>query len=1175
MIALTRVLRRPRNQYIDDRTDVDHAAEDEHSDDDAEDPDASEAQIRQQDERDFKMPEIYGGHQARLVSDARYRIPPGLLSPPDTSRPSTSPPPKIPLFLPDSRDPTPAFDLPRGLTPMSIPASSRQSTPFVSSAPQASSSRSANRLFLPDSRDPTPAYSLPRGFTPATMPSFSPAPEASSSLNPPFSPDSRDPWPSTHSFSPAPSVAPSASTPRPSRSRPSSPDLQPTNKRARLHKGKSRADVNPFLDLAASDSEDGDDEDDNDDDIQMDAADISFVDDTPLPEDIVRPSVRLPEDPAADTDMLEQLANDYERRVAAGGYDTDPDDESTDDDYVELNNVEPDASLRLAVANAVYEVMPINREKHPASFLPLGTWIVLQNQHKGRSALVIAPTAVVAERVPRQPSKDPCEIITDLDPPLFKHTYTESRAKPSLDQLLPFQLSKLPQLRQYIDFPIAIGTWIRLKGKKHNGRLALVLSRDECVVQKLAPRPVPDPVQGDGKQGWVYDEKEEAKKRKKEKKREKHRKASKRPAPPADDPCEILANIKPYLLKKNYNSVFPSPDEILAFESSVYGHAPGLFYRRLSSAPAAGDRVIVVDLKDVEEFIAEDATDNSIVSGTVCWVLGWLPNIPVHWEGKFIGTAPSLRVCRRDPATLPLSQNDRGRWLEPTQVRRHAISCPPTLYPLDRVSVRGPQGVAAGTNYASYVGCIKEIHHNFVVVHCILGEANPNLQIHAELRELRRDFRDGDSIVVFAGEHKGRKGFIIGSRDSVGGIMEVFDNAFSGPPGEIPRAQTFRVRAAHINFDLERAPEAGDYTRRVPIATSQADAPLTLAPTLSTRKLEERVESLEHPGKRFEGIQVRVVGATRGKSLFKGKAGLVIGDLDSEERRQRLNPQYLGKRKHVRGDTDGIEVTIREAVTGVEFTVPIEQLVHDATSLPLAQVQYLPNKILFSSRQAPAPSPPPRAVTPPQDVLVGDSAWGIDPVALFESFRIPGESTGEWLCSATVTNKRVDVLLDVKAFTRTAQMKLSAAAEKMHGYIRVVGFEEPISPSSIKTKKLTVFRIGPHDGTQLARDTFPAHCLQPLRHNSDGSSISTVAQRVIILGADVEDLQAAVGRYGKTRPDIPQHHGEHVVTVQVEGSSVPSVFHVLHLGRALNVAVSLPSGDFPPTDFPPLQLDTQ
>ncbi|KAJ7441446.1 hypothetical protein B0H11DRAFT_1932871 [Mycena galericulata] len=126
------------------------------------DDDSLEAQLRAADNRDFPMHEIEQGHEARLRADAPYRIPAQLLATsgaatpaqvcedsPDLEMSSRPPTPVLPWTAPPqsySRAPTPTFDT---LDPASLP------------------------LFFPESREPTPfAYEgglsdLSREGTPA------------------------------------------------------------------------------------------------------------------------------------------------------------------------------------------------------------------------------------------------------------------------------------------------------------------------------------------------------------------------------------------------------------------------------------------------------------------------------------------------------------------------------------------------------------------------------------------------------------------------------------------------------------------------------------------------------------------------------------------------------------------------------------------------------------------------------------------------------------------------------------------------------------------------------------------------------------------------------------------------------------------------------------------------
>ncbi|KAJ7434935.1 hypothetical protein FB451DRAFT_1194980 [Mycena latifolia] len=622
--------------------------------------------------------------------------------------------------------------------------------------------------------------------------------------------------------------------------------------------------------------------------------------------------------------------------------------------------------------------------------------------------------------------------------------------------------------------------------------------------------------------------------------------------------------------------------------------------------PALSARASKIGAGDI---IADGSSDDpQITAGTNCWVLDWLDNLAAMNQGeedKIIGTSAAIWVSTQDPARVPMSLGKRppGRWLDPPCVRRHAMSPSPALCLIDRVQVRGNEVLIPFPSPPHQVGWVKGIEGNLIFVEPVDGST----AFQAELWQVRRDLRRGDSVVVVAGEYKGRQGIIVGAY--WGGICEIWETkaaSISEVPPQMPSSETFRARVAHVNFAVERAPEAGDYSRHVvsrhphvPIkraATLPAkeSIQLTLAEDEAARRaeregrmaamevvdpaslgalrvalerLDAREESLEHVGKRFEGIRVRVVGTT-GRSHFKGKVGMVLGDFDSPERAHHLQAQKLDQQKHIRGDTNGIQVTVNEEITNAKFTVPIDQLVHDATGLPLAQAKYLPNSILFGARQVVAPAPPPRAPMPPHEQPLEDPAWVIDERDRFESFRLPGETTGEWLCCSAVAKKHDDVLLKgVKGFVRTKKMKSTAALEHMEGHIGVLMLNAPITAKSITEHKVDVYRIGPPAGPQNKREPVPATCLRPLQVNADGTSIITTQQRVVILGADVDGAEGAVGSYGQTRPEIPQDHGEHFVAVKVVGYSRTRVYHVLRLCRSLNETVYCATGDYPPTVF--------
>ncbi|KAJ7448183.1 hypothetical protein FB451DRAFT_1187934 [Mycena latifolia] len=1199
ILLLTPTMSRSRNPYIDDRAAIDHAAEDEASDSGDDDPNATEAQIRQQDEHDFQMSDIRRRHQSRLVANVPYHIPPDLLaSGAATARPAQASASGTRTLLfgcdlgaPTMHDlaPSSVFRAPQAssssypghLTPMSTAPFS----PSIPSVPQASSSRNPP-LFIPDSHDATP-YSYPRHLTPISTAPFSPSmpsmPQASSSRKPPlFIPGSRDATPYTYpghltSMSMAPfsrdptPLMPSAASAQQSRSWGPSPDSSPSAKRPRLEeKGKARAHtVTP-----TSDSEDGA-EDDEDDAMELDDTDLAFLNDAPLADDDVHPAMWLDADQVLDADGLHQLVDDYERRVADGAYNTHESYQAgtnfyDDDDEGQQNHDEPDPSLVLAVQSAVHEIMRRPRPL-PRVFLPVGTWIVLQDKHKGRLALVVSMTECVVEHQPRQQSMDPCEVITDITPPLWRRNYAESLVKPALDALLPFQLSKLDQLRGLINFPLPVGTWIHLKGRKPEG------ARHWCCHREM-PLPVKP---RDPNVPFMLDEENRQQ-------QEKKRRRKKNTMTPGEriDPCKIIANVRPFLLKKNYSPIIPSADELLPFEGSNFGQTPRFFFRGSSTAPVPGDRVIGVNV-GAGDIVADGSSDDpQITQGTNCWVLDWLNNLAAMNEGeedKIIGTSAAIWVSMQDPARIPMSLAKRppGRWLDPPCIRWHTMSPSPALCLLDCVQVRGNELVIPFPSLPHQVSWVKGIEGNFVFVETVDGSTT----FQAELWQVRRDLHRRDSVVVMAGEYKDRHGIIVGAY--WGGICEIWETK-AASVGEVPdpmaRSEMFRARVAHLNFAVEHAPETGDYSRcivsrhpHMPIehaATIPAkeSIQLTLAEDEAVRRaeregrmaatevvdpaslgalraalewLDAREESLEHVGKRFEGIRVRVVGTT-GRSSFKGKVGMVLGDFDSPERAHHLQVQKLDQRKHIRGDTDVIQVTVIEEITNTKFTVPIDQLVHDLTSLPLVQARYLPNSILFSARQAVAPAPLPCAPTPPHEQPIEDPAWVIDAVA----------------------KKHVDVLLKgVKGFVRTKKMKSTATLERREGHIGVLMLDAPIMAKSITEHKVDVYRIGPPAGPQQKKEPVPATCLRPLRDNADGTSIITTRQRVVILGADVNGTEGAVGSYGQTLPDVPHDHGDHFVAVKVVGYSRPRVYHVLRLCHSMNQAVYCPTGDYPATVF--------
>jgi hypothetical protein len=137
----------------------------------SDDEDSYEAQLRRQDREDFAMEVIDAGHEERLRSDMRYRIPTALL------QSGAETPSRGDEFYDDIRSrplsPVPTWTAPsqsgsRASTPLYIPP---QDDAFVEAqTPLFLPERDQTPLFLPSSRGPTPYDFEFRAETPTFFP---------------------------------------------------------------------------------------------------------------------------------------------------------------------------------------------------------------------------------------------------------------------------------------------------------------------------------------------------------------------------------------------------------------------------------------------------------------------------------------------------------------------------------------------------------------------------------------------------------------------------------------------------------------------------------------------------------------------------------------------------------------------------------------------------------------------------------------------------------------------------------------------------------------------------------------------------------------------------------------------------------------------------------------------
>ncbi|KAJ7642531.1 hypothetical protein B0H17DRAFT_1216392 [Mycena rosella] len=309
---------------------------------------------------DFDLPPILAGHDARLRSDAPYRVPEALLHRPQAeagpSRPSL-PPIAGGQAAQSSAGPSACALGVASLLNARLESSLSRAPSTTPFAPPSLFEDAHERtpLFFPGSRDPTP-YSYPGSRGPTPYSYFNDFPRDGTPL---FLPGSCNPTPYSGpgNFSCASTSAPAKARELPpaSRSAPPADTRSPERKRRRMEGPDTQpTDVAQFLDLHASDSDDNDNEEAP---FVMTQQDLDFIDDdTRYPESVPLLSKRTLEQ--CEVGDLEELAAHYEKE--ASSYTQSAAMEL--DDVVELSDVAHDLAqhpgLRPAMEEAISFVMP-------------------------------------------------------------------------------------------------------------------------------------------------------------------------------------------------------------------------------------------------------------------------------------------------------------------------------------------------------------------------------------------------------------------------------------------------------------------------------------------------------------------------------------------------------------------------------------------------------------------------------------------------------------------------------------------------------------------------------------------------------------------------------------------------------------------------------------------------
>lgn len=220
--------------------------------------------------------------------------------------------------------------------------------------------------------------------------------------------------------------------------------------------------------------------------------------------------------------------------------------------------------------------------------------------------------------------------------------------------------------------------------------------------------------------------------------------------------------------------------------------------------------------------------------------------------------------------------------------------------------------------------------------------------------------------------------------------------------------------------------------------------------------------------------------------------------------------------------------------------------------MKLDRAQFLPHDILMGKESL---TPLPRALTPEPEPA--DTMWTKTPPPAEPTLW--GEDTGEWLCHDGLIGKRLDVVLKGIAVFDNRKIRnsdrLAALENKTCILVQADTKGRRVYRDSLDTKKVKVFRPG--GPTELPADV-PPPTIKPLRTLPDGTSITLVAQHVVIIGPSCHaPLAENIGRYGETRPDPntqAAYGGPNFVRVQIEGGEI-CLYHISSLCLAVNEEV--------------------
>ncbi|KAF8145459.1 hypothetical protein K438DRAFT_1781979 [Mycena galopus ATCC 62051] len=152
--------------------------------------------------------------------------------------------------------------------------------------------------------------------------------------------------------------------------------------------------------------------------------------------------------------------------------------------------------------------------------------------------------------------------------------------------------------------------------------------------------------------------------------------------------------------------------------------------------------------------------------------------------------------------------------------------------------------------------------------------------------------------------------------------------------------------------------------------------------------------------------------------------------------------------------------------------------------------------------------------------------------------------------------KRIDVQV-------VGVLKLPKTLPKVAGLEGKCGWLLVGTPPPASQQKIDVLGIG----SGGMKHAIPRNCITPRDGGDGGKQFWEAAERVIVLGPDVNSDLGRRGQYAQTIPHFAHVHGFGVTAVKFPGGGEPAYFHSSSLALAKNIRLQSLDGIFEVTSF--------